>query len=883
MSSEKTVSNYSQKIGIFLGATVMLVSQPLAQIASAQVRNLQLQATEQGFNLKLTTNSDQRPQIFTVKRDNVLVTDLTDTRLNLDSGNRVEQNNPFPGVEFLSISQAEANAVRIIVKGTNDAPLARIQSFADGEVTLSFSVEGAATSPPREQTFSQEPAPPSDNQTETQSEVMFPNPEITVNGQAARNNQSTPRSSPGLQPTLPRAVAPPVGDIAVSTINSSPNLVNLGANVRVPRLVLREAPVREVLSLLARSANVNLVFADQSRGDGEGENPAEQTISVDLENESVQQAFNAILQLSGLEANRRGNTVFVGANLPQPVMNIITRTLRLNEVSAADAASFLGTQGAATQQVFNEVEQVIDPETQRIIREIPQPPRIVSVTVDEDEQGDSPLLLTGLSVSTDQRLNSITLVGQPRQVKIATDFIKQLDARRRQVAVNVKIIDVNLLNTENFNTSFSFGIADTFFSVDGGSATVGVGELSPPSSSQVRSSPLNRPLIPNPNADQQIFFDPNTGTQLVRDPNTGQFVPTESLQTTDAPESPFETGVTDITPGRAPARATDGSPARFFTENGEAVPLNQLRGFGGDRAPLINPDNASLVPAIQAEERTEAVAPRFFDVNGVPRLIDELTPFGGQFEPLRDADTDSFIQALPQIPGLPEAIGQAAQFARSFSNFTRFPNQFLGQLQAQVTNGNAKILSDPTLIVQEGQQASVNLTSEVFGGIQETNQGGVFVRNPIIKDAGLIVSVNIGRVDDNGFISLNVNPTVSSVGQTVSTGTGQGNITLLQERQLTSGEVRLRDGQTLILAGIIQDSDRVDVTKVPLLGDIPVLGALFRSTNRVNERQEVIVLLTPRIIDDSLEQSDYGVNYQPGPEARELLRQEGYPLPQPRR
>lgn len=200
-----------------------------------------------------------------------------------------------------------------------------------------------------------------------------------------------------------------------------------------------------------------------------------------------------------------------------------------------------------------------------------------------------------------------------------------------------------------------------------------------------------------------------------------------------------------------------------------------------------------------------------------------------------------------------------------------------------MTSGNAKILTDPTLVVQEGQQASVNLTSEVFGGIEETVEDGQFIRNPIIKDAGLIVTVNVSRVDDNGFISLNVNPTVSSPGQTISTGTGQGNITLLQERNLTSGEIRLRDGQTLILAGIIQDQDRVEVSKVPILGNIPILGSLFRSTNRTNERQEVIVLLTPQIIDDSLEAGGSRVNYQPGSGAREMLDQQGYPTPQQRR
>ncbi|MBA2748459.1 MAG: hypothetical protein H0U45_06895, partial [Tatlockia sp.] len=59
--------------------------------------------------------------------------------------------------------------------------------------------------------------------------------------------------------------------------------------------------------------------------------------------------------------------------------------------------------------------------------------------------------------------------------------------------------------------------------------------------------------------------------------------------------------------------------------------------------------------------------------------------------------------------------------------------------------------------------------------------------------------------------------------------------------------------------------------KVPILGDIPLLGALFRSTNRQNQRQEVIVLLTPQILDDSERSSAGFGNYNPGADARQLL------------
>jgi type IV pilus assembly protein PilQ len=209
----------------------------------------------------------------------------------------------------------------------------------------------------------------------------------------------------------------------------------------------------------------------------------------------------------------------------------------------------------------------------------------------------------------------------------------------------------------------------------------------------------------------------------------------------------------------------------------------------------------------------------------------------------------------------------------SLPGLFKYPQRFLATLQAQILSRNAKILTDPTLVVQEGQQASVALTQQVVESIEvvftDTNAGTRETRNAQFADVGLTLDVAVERIDDNGFVSLRLNPTVSSpIGQQ-DTG-GGGFVTLVQTRSLDSGTIRLRDGQTLIVSGIIQDQDRTTVSKVPILGDLPLIGSLFRSTNKTNERAEVIVLLTPQILDDS-DMANYGYGYSPGPEARQLM------------
>ncbi len=169
--------------------------------------------------------------------------------------------------------------------------------------------------------LAQQPTPPRTTPAPSRQEPIIPDP-------ATRSRD--PQLSPGLPrtvdptpPYLPRAVAPPVGDIAVSNVNPAVQAVNLNTTEVIPRLVLRDALVRDVLSLLARTAGLNVAFASDfgnitGQGGAQGGTEA-LTISLDIENESVQDVFNYVLRLSGLEANRQGNTIFVGANSPTPL------------------------------------------------------------------------------------------------------------------------------------------------------------------------------------------------------------------------------------------------------------------------------------------------------------------------------------------------------------------------------------------------------------------------------------------------------------------------------------------------------------------------------------------------------------------------------------
>lgn len=843
--------------GILIGGAVALSATQPVWAAATQVTGVRLNPNGSQLQLILETQAgDVRPQIFTVNRGKDLVADIVNTQLSLDGSNVFRQENPMPGITSVVVSSLDTNSIRVTVSGEQAVPTGQILQSEPQGIALGISTGATSQAldsspissssnnpaspslptlpestllaqtpnssgtpiqipPPRPAEMVQTPSPttpaaptpvPQPVVPAPNPDVLVPNPQITIDGIPAAPAGTVQPVAPA-PPFLPRAVAPPLGDIAISNIDASASIIDLGTEVRIPRLVLREAPAREVLSLLARSAGLNLAFTGDASGaqPGQGGQPGGAggtggpTISLDIENESVQDVFNYVLQLSGLQANRVGRTIFVGSVLPVGARNIVTRTLRLNQVTSSAAANYLTAQGAETQIPIEQVQiQTIGEGAAARTVETRTP----SILALRPQETTGTLLLRGLSVVSDDRLNAITLVGEPRQIEIATAMLTQLDLRRRQVAVNVKIVDVNLLGTDAFNSSFSFGIGDSFFVNDGGAASFNYGGFRPPTAAQANNSLLTPTIISNPYADANTFLNLD---QSVSIPNTD--------------------------PGDITIDQRSGL-ARRTRQRGALNFLTRSAGATGD-------------------------------------------PLQAGFTDVTNA-TDNII-TIDQNGNFSISQGTLGTATAGLPSLFQYPKRFLSALQAQITSGNGKILTDPTLVVQEGQSARVQLTQQVFAGTElvtrAVGEDSVTVEQPIIRDAGLILDIRVERIDDNGFVTLGIDPTVSAPSASQNTPVGQ--ITLTQERTLRSGAIRLRDGQTLILAGIIQESDRTTVSKVPILGDIPILGALFRSTNRSNQRNEVIVLLTPQILDDSAG-SSFGYNYTPGRESREFLQRRGF-------
>jgi type IV pilus assembly protein PilQ len=165
------------------------------------------------------------------------------------------------------------------------------------------------------------------------------------------------------------------------------------------------------------------------------------------------------------------------------------------------------------------------------------------------------------------------------------------------------------------------------------------------------------------------------------------------------------------------------------------------------------------------------------------------------------------------------------------------------ELSALQAEGNGEIYSTPRVIVSNNAQARISQGVEI--PYQESSSSGATTTQ--FKEAVLSLTVTPQITPDDRII-MELLVTKDSVGDIVPTGTG-GFVPSIDTRDVQTS-VLVNDGETVVLGGIYETENRDNVNKVPVLGDIPGLGFLFRSKNTTSNRAELLIFVTPRILRD---------------------------------
>ena len=628
--------------------------------------------------------------------------------------------------------------------------------------------------------------------------------------QSGRLDLNTPgvvpqaRYAPALRP---RAVAPPLGDMAVGTmVLQNRSFVNVSGPPVT--LTLNNAPAKDALMALARLGGYGFVFvADPSAAGTSGAQGVEGdsqggSVSMAFQGESYARALNGVLLASGLQGKLDGRTLLVGRTAASKTFGPqISKVIRLNQVSSRAAAEYLGNLGA-TFNLTNTITTTSGEMSQAGTAQLSdQTSQSSSTTLYSESFGASTGPLRGLVVTTDSRLQTLTLVGDSRLVSVAEGYLKQVDLRQRQVALSVRILDIQLDNDSQMSNSFAFRSGNTFIVNDDGSLLANFGAYKPPGSAEGG-------LPGRYNASENTT--PLSGSGILPGSGTPFF---------DAPNAPYP-----------------------FPGTGATVP-----GFGN--ANTVRPD------------------------------------FGPGSNPLQ-----------PGVSSI-DVDDETGDVTYEYSNPTKFQypaNQFFDFLSAQIESRSTKLLASPTLIIQEGggkmlgsdgtpiasdgkvgreraNEALVTVGTRLVTSyrVREGENGSIFCE-PELETAGLTFGARVDRIDDNGFVTFSLSPQISAaVGSEFVDRCG--NINVINSRALDTGKIRVRDGQTLVLTGVISDNDIKSVRKWPILGDIPLIGQFFRASNGSRFKRELVILVTPRIIDDT-QGGGYGYGYRPSlPAARQIM------------
>ena len=615
-------------------------------------------------------------------------------------------------------------------------------------------------------------------------------------------------------PMRARASAPPLGDMAVGSM-----LLNNRSYVRAEgpsvSLTLNNAPAKDALMSLARLGGYGFVYVGESDANDDNVKPVGVTMA--FQGERYDRALNSVLLASGLQAKLDGRTLLVGKSVSSKTFGPqMSKVFRLNQVKVDKAADYLASLGASMSVINTITITTGEPASAGTNQLSNQASQTKQKTTRVETYGASVGPLIGLMGTTDTRLGTVTLVGDPQLIASAESYLKQLDLRRRQVAVKVQILNVNLNNDELLDSSFSARLGDTFIVSDSGSGHLNFGRSKPggPSGGGTYGDGVSG--VPGTysnygNVPQQRVIDP----AAVRQVEVPEYVVAQE---------------------------------RFINSEGELETRDLLDSSGRKVFLPSNDPNATQLRTV-------------YDSNGQPIYVPSNDPSAGQtLSPVYDKN------------GRPKYVTD--------SNHYRQPNNsFYAYLEAQISSRNTKTLAQPTLLVQEGQKATVETGQDYVVNVVQNENGDTGTTSYTYEKetAGLTLELDVDKIDDNGFITMKVNPSVSipvAAAQAPGSDTGGVQIFNFNKRDLQSGSIRLRDGQTLILTGVVSETQVEEVLKWPILGDLPLLGSLFRNTQSTRSKDELVILVTPRVLDDE-QGGVFGYGYRPATQPATQLMQDG--------
>ena len=578
---------------------------------------------------------------------------------------------------------------------------------------------------------------------------------------------------------------------------------------------LRESDLKQTLRMIADKAGLNIIFHSSVVG----------TVTLDLVNVTLNDAFKMILQANDLTYFLDKGTLVVMSRAASMTSDITKQNMMTLPVKYADAsklAAFLNS------NVFSR---------------------------------NRPGLSNGQIVVTNPQTNELIIFGTPNDYKMAQRIVAKLDTPPKNVTFRVnhttpkemaELICSSLFSAGSSNKSGGGGSSSKGSGGFGGFMTGGAAELGGGGggSSSGGSSSGGSSL-----GDSISLGEGVVACSVSSDVNANGLV---SLQGTALTVTYFpQKGTLSITGG---SDSQADMVREFIAANDKKQPQAYVE--------------------VQIVELSETGSKEFQNTWAL------LTPFISTM-----FDGDRGLRPYSNAAGESSAIFFTGRPYNSYSPATGDGGESSGDSVAQSTryfryhgkntvswsinylieNGKGRMLANPKVMVTNGKKSVINLTSDYVKTTEEeimtsgtVGTAGVSRTYEIGEDNGISVEL-VPFISPDGYVTLNLMPNYATIAEQIMapSSTGQGQIiaaTLLQRRNLELSNIRIKDGETLVLGGLIQEEEHKNVSKLPFLGDLPVIGSIFRSTSTSNDKSELVIMITPHIIKDTEDMASAGEN-----------------------
>jgi len=326
--------------------------------------------------------------------------------------------------------------------------------------------------------------------------------------------------------------------------------------------------------------------------------------------------------------------------------------------------------------------------------------------------------------------------------------------------------------------------------------------------------------------------------------------------------------------------AADGSTHYTKTGNTWTGPNGQVWEYN-PLAPIINPE-AGMVTVTGTERQINRVAKYIhavstqmksqviIDVRIIAVSFDDSTTSGvdwSQLYKLQNLTINTLSMAQKNISTYTFDNAQGITDA-TFEEGTRPRNAQVVNItgNAEVTEvvkflstqGDVKAISSPRVMTLNNQPALISVGKELFYKIKSSSTASGGGGGAVAAEGELVDSVFAGillditpEIDSNGYVTLKINPSISETVNELPTDGGVRTIPPDLVRRQIASVIKVKDGEHAILGGLISSKTGFKNNKVPLLGDMPLIGDLFKREEKINKVEELVLIITPHIVKNS--------------------------------